>query len=732
VKAFFKISLITIISLIVVVIAAVASIGIWLPADKLKTILVNEITSMTGRDAGIETLSYNILKGIELKGVTISENGRYKQRAFISDGEITLKYNPFALFGGNLVINNFKLVSPRIEVIKEDKTRYNFTDITEYMAGKKDGKVLKNSGSKPQDNRQNVKSQPFIRNIIITGVEISNGSLVYVDYSKAKPLSVKVEKFNFKLDDLVTGVIKPVSMKINCIAIYEKLKIPVSMKSAISVDLIKKEANIKILSLNALGTETSGTINIKAPADIKGELISSADMEKLSKYLPAETAAMLKDTVLGIIINNNLTFSYSPGELKFKNAASIDNGIITYNKKNVVKGLNGKVEINDIYSTSGAMKMILAGNEVTIKIKGRDIADFENGRIDMEIYSPKFALEYLFCIFPGKKEKNTVIASYKTEGSKNPGKSSKKKEISAPGIFVKLKADSVFYKDVVFGRTISSIRFHKGKLDSETAINVYQGNINMNAGADLNNESYNCEAVISKVNVHDFINDAVSLLPGKAQDKEKQTLLDDMKNKVYGNLAAKLYFSGDTFKDMAQTITGRGDFKVTGGKLTALKMGKELAEKTGADFAAKDIPFDVLSSDFDMAKGRVNIKNFKLYNGKNGGEGSMRLTAAGWASIERHLDFSVNMDVSPEIAKQIQNRLASSLSMKDAAYAYNKDGWLPFDFRVYGTVIDKKYEINQSRMIDNIKRNLDKKLQKEGTKLLEEKAKGLIKSLFGG
>ena len=75
--------------------------------------------------------------------------------------------------------------------------------------------------------------------------------------------------------------------------------------------------------------------------------------------------------------------------------------------------------------------------------------------------------------------------------------------------------------------------------------------------------------------------------------------------------------------------------------------------------------------------------------------------------------------------------MAQSLNIKDANFAYNKDGWMPFDFRVYGTVAEKKYDYNQPRMMENVKRNIGKKVETEGKKYIEDKAKGLINSLFG-
>jgi len=56
---------------------------------------------------------------------------------------------------------------------------------------------------------------------------------------------------------------------------------------------------------------------------------------------------------------------------------------------------------------------------------------------------------------------------------------------------------------------------------------------------------------------------------------------------------------------------------------------------------------------------------------------------------------------------------------------------MPFDFRVYNTIAQKKYDYSQSRMMANIKRNLAKKLEEEGKKYMEKEGGKLIKQLFG-
>src|ERR1035437_22990 len=738
-KRFVKFVSISIAVVLILITVVLACVPLWLPADKLKGMLVGEITKVTGRQASIENLKFNIFKGIELKGFALKEPAQYGKTDFIKDDDIILKYNIFALLAGDLVISKFELSSPYVEVIKEQNGRFNFSDILDTIQQKKDTKTagknsIKTSVKDVKNQDQNTggeRKESFIKKIMVTGITIKNGNFTYTDHSQPKVMSAKIENLNFSVDDVVLSALKPIGMSLDCIACYNDYKIPVSMKAAIKADIMKKEGDINIDSFVIGGINSTGTIKISDFSSVKGSVDSSANINKILEILPPETAKKIKDVNADILIKNRVDFTYSAGKFAFDNETTVDKGTMSYKDKKMVENFSGSIKVDSNYSMTGSLGMLLTGNEVKLKINGSSINRADIGKISVDVYSPKFAVEYMLAMFP---QKSTPTAQVKAEArvlapvknrKNNPGK----KEVKSPGIFITLKADSVFYKDVTFGKTFSSIRFVKGRLDSETSVNAYEGSMDLNLMADVNTEAYSCEATVSRANIHKFVDDCISVLPKK--DPEKKTLFDDMKDKVYGSFEMTANFHGDTFNDMAHTIKGKGGFKVTNGRLSALKMGQDLADKIGIDFLCKDIPFDHMISDFDMADGKINVNKFRIYSGENADKGDLRANASGWTTVDRKLDFKVNMDFSPKTGRDIGNKLAQSLNIKDAGFAYNKDGWMPFDFRVYGDVAGKKYDYSQSRMLENVKRNIGKKALDEGSKYIQDKAKGFINGLFG-
>ena len=553
---------------------------------------------------------------------------------------------------------------------------------------------------------------------------MKNGNFIYEDYSKPTKMSVKIQDFDFSVDDAVWSVVKPIDMKLSCNILYNEYKIPIIAKASVKTDLGKKEADISLKSVLIGKINSSGTIHISNFSNIKGKIDSNATVAQMLELLPPETAKKMQDINTVMTINNTANFSFIANKLAFDNITSCEKGSVLYKDKKVVENFGGSLKVDTDYNMTGDISMLLTGNEVKMKIKGTRINQMTGGKITMNLTSPKLALEYMLAMFP-KKLTGTALAK---QSKLQEGKT-ENKQITAPDMYINMEAGSVYYKEMTFGKTTANIRFIKGKFDLEALMNAYEGNIKLNVKADLNKQSYNVDTNVNNVKIQKFINDSIAVMPRKATDKTN--LLDGLKNKVFGNLNMTSNFNGATFKNIPQTINGKGNIKLTDGKLSSLEIGKDLADKLGADFLGKDIPFQYLLSDFDMAKGKINVRRLQIYNGVKANEGDMRINAAGWATMDMALYFKVNMDFSPKISKDIENQVARSLSIKDASFAYNKDGWLPFDFIVAGTLTDKNYDYNQPRMIENIKRNIGKKVETEGKKYLEDKAKNLMKNIFG-
>jgi uncharacterized protein involved in outer membrane biogenesis len=719
----------TIGAVFIAVTAIVATIPLWFPVDKVKGAIIEQLEEKTGRNVEIKDLQFNIFKGFELKGFTIKESARYgTKRDFIKDDRIVLKYNLFALFARELVVEKFELVSPYIEIVKEENGNYNFTDIVNKLAQDKEKAAEDKTKTRLKAEKKTaparIKKASPIKNIIITSVGVSNGNFVYADYSKPKRMSLKVQNFNFDMENMILAAVKPIGINMNCTVIFNEYKIPASLKSTAKVDIQKKSAVLDIVSLIIGGIDTSGKVSIVDFKDAKGSLVSVSNVKKMLEVLPPDLSAKLKDVNASIDITNSVNFTYTDRKFAFNDVLKMDNGEFIYKNSKFVEKFSGEMNISSKYEMTGSVNFLLAGNEVKIKAEASDIDSPADSVYRVDIYSPKFAAEYLLAMFPKKEQKKIAKAA-----AAKKTKVKKKKLSGTPGVYLNLKADAILYKDVTIGKTIANIRFVNAKLYSDISMMCYEGSMSSNVVMDINEESYTLTADIKAVKVNKLIDDAVSVIPKK--DPKKKNVLDDIKDKVYGSIDMKSSFRGSTFSEPALTISGEGSFNVKNGKIAATDTGRDLASKVGVTFLSNEIPFDTMSADFNMAKGRINIKDFKVLNGPNGENGAIKIRANGYTTVDRALDFKVETDINPKEAKQVEEYFARNLNIRDVSFAYDKSGWLPFDVSIYGTMTEKKYDYSQKRMMDNISRNLTKKAEETGKKFIEDKGKELIKNLFG-
>jgi hypothetical protein len=214
------------------------------------------------------------------------------------------------------------------------------------------------------------------------------------------------------------------------------------------------------------------------------------------------------------------------------------------------------------------------------------------------------------------------------------------------------------------------------------------------------------------------------------KNPDDKNILDEIKDKVYGTLDMNASFSGTTFNDIPHTIKGTGYFAVTNGKMESLDIAKNLGTALQVDSLKNDIVFDILSADFKMSSGKISTDDLKMSSGPDGKSGDIRLAGAGYTTVDNGVDFKLQMDFNPRVAKSIGTSMLRLFKINDSGYACDSDGWLPLDARIYNTVKNQKYDLSQPRMIANIKRNLGKKLEKEGVKTIENRAKQLLNNFF--
>ncbi len=175
--------------------------------------------------------------------------------------------------------------------------------------------------------------------------------------------------------------------------------------------------------------------------------------------------------------------------------------------------------------------------------------------------------------------------------------------------------------------------------------------------------------------------------------KELYTLLDakaerDIRGRM--NADMKLAGSGKSWETIKPTLHGQGDAEVMQGALLNFNIADNvitgitgipgltnainpsLKAKYPETFTAKDTEFKELKANFDLADGRMNVKNMRM------AAADFVVQGNGWADFERKLDFRATLIFSQRLSADL------SQSAREMKYLLNNQGQLEVPFALTG------------------------------------------------
>ena len=181
--------------------------------------------------------------------------------------------------------------------------------------------------------------------------------------------------------------------------------------------------------------------------------------------------------------------------------------------------------------------------------------------------------------------------------------------------------------------------------------------------------------------------------------KELYSALDakaerDIRGKL--NADMKLAGSGQNWEAIKPTLRGQGDAEVLQGALLNFNIAESalngitgmpgltniispsLRAKYPETFTAKDTEFKELKANFDLADGRMNVKNLRMSAAEFVVQGN------GWADFDRKVDFRATLNFSQRLSADL------SQSAREVKYLLNNQGQLEVPFTLTGKMPNVK------------------------------------------
>ena len=158
------------------------------------------------------------------------------------------------------------------------------------------------------------------------------------------------------------------------------------------------------------------------------------------------------------------------------------------------------------------------------------------------------------------------------------------------------------------------------------------------------------------------------------------------------NAEATLAGSGKSFEEIKPTLRGQGNAEVLQGALLNFNIAESavggiagmpgltnvispsIRQKYPDVFTAKDTEFKEMKANFDIADGRMNVKDLRMASAEFTVQGS------GWADFNRRVDFRSTLSFSQRLSADL------SQSAREVKYLLNNQGQLEMPIAVTGTM----------------------------------------------
>jgi hypothetical protein len=190
----------------------------------------------------------------------------------------------------------------------------------------------------------------------------------------------------------------------------------------------------------------------------------------------------------------------------------------------------------------------------------------------------------------------------------------------------------------------------------------------------------------------------------------------DLKGRLNAN--ARVSGSGKNWDEIKPNLRGQGDAEIVDGALLNINLADaalsasgipglgnlvtpQMRKKYPETFEAKDTRFKETKARFDIADGRINVKDLRVIAADYSMQGE------GWASFERRINFHTQLILSPPLSADLTQ------PVREARLLFNKDNEFTMPFTVSGTLPKVKAKPDSTYLAKMFQRGKARQLSEE-------------------
>ncbi|MGM0402289.1 MAG: DUF748 domain-containing protein [Thermodesulfobacteriota bacterium] len=240
--------------LVVAVVGLLVAAKILITPERVRQVVIPLAEKQLDRPVSIGDIQVRLFSGIVLSDFRIGEKDDSED--FVSAESLVLRYQLWPLIRRAVIVDELKLISPRIRIERYENGKFNFSDLLD--KGKSDEDEARTSSEAPGEGAEADGGMPI--DLLVNEISISGGRLVFID---------QLVDQEYLLSELMVSVtdlspVRPfpfdVSAKVN--------NAPVSVSGTINPAAQGITADVRIKELDVF------PFMVYAPEDFPGKLSS--------------------------------------------------------------------------------------------------------------------------------------------------------------------------------------------------------------------------------------------------------------------------------------------------------------------------------------------------------------------------------------------------------------------------------------------------------------------------
>lgn len=379
-KKLFKILAVLAAVAAVLLIAALITLKIMFPPEKLKAMAQDYAQKSLGREIAFTDVSFNLI-GLTLDNFALSEKGTFADGTFVKADKAVVKVALKPLFQKRVEIGTVGLDGLNVYVSKQKNGQFNFDDLIqpadETQQPQTQAAAPAESSAAFAVSAEHIyaKNCNFYYKDLQTGFDaaLSNVNLDIKDFSLDAPFSVDLAFTTAYKDNTGLTAALPVKMALKA--------------DLAALDMAKAQATLNSLTLtykNIKFTAQGGVKNLNAPLiDLSGKIsgVSNAALADIAPDLPAFT---LPDILFSASAEADLDKSSALlklAKLSLADSAITARGTAGWGETNPTYNINADINLNlaqiaqmaDMLSGFGMGGLMTGGLTATDKKDGQDV-----------------------------------------------------------------------------------------------------------------------------------------------------------------------------------------------------------------------------------------------------------------------------------------------------------------------------------------------------------------------